>query len=684
MSETLQNVESSVATTSVLTCQPDAASLPVSQSIKNRYKITLIGTEGTGKTCFLAGLALTGFNTLGKTPFQLFPKDRETKRYLNGLAETLRSGSWLPPTGLTTLLDFTLVTTDTSSVMELLTIDYPGEDFRLAFNELSPDAMKHFTEHLLGSDVILLLVDAQDIARINDVSAQNVINDKLRAALAATWSLTKQENEKGTMLRAVDIGIIVTKSDLLAELKNAALRKGHGQKVTRRFVLEHLGHFDENLRKIARIRNIAYFPVSAVGETIVSTGDQNAAVLLPDKSNLQPYGYDSVFHWVADHPARAWTKWTVGIFLPLLALAAVILVVLYGGKQAIDRSEELRHQAILGDDNLSIAERLERAHYLAVKTDPMREQERRLLDEDLDRLEHRIGDAVDKKTLEEIRADLDRLEKAGAGGAKKQLDVLKDRIGKKLLQSDFQRVKDAFETKSAEFPALAGNFLEHYPAASQANDVKKMATQFGIDRMKQARHQLAQIAVRDTSQLQNKADRVNAFLKEFEKNLRPDEIRQMRLAAGLAKRFLEGAKYDAVVRQFGGINYKEDMILSISVGEMKFSVPSKSKLKDVNPYYQFSFEWKSGAPVKLDLQAYAGVIMGGLETVASEKSDAADAVRLLNGRIVLTESKTHYDWSKYKSPGGYYVDCFIEGITEEEWKAFDDYIKPGNVWGEKP
>jgi|GEM_PF-2141075 len=688
MSTTVQNTDSHQNTG--LAGKIPGSSKPMQQP-KNVYKVTLVGTEGTGKTCFFAGLALEGFNTLEKTPFLVFPETTETRLSMNSLAETLRRGYWPPATVMTVLLDFSVVNNITGSSLRLLTIDYPGEDFRHAYNELSPGSMKIFSEHLKDSDVVLLLVDANDIRMVHDEASRNVINNKLRAELAAVWELVAPTaDDPRSPERTIDLGIVITKSDQIKSLKTAVKRK-MGSKVAKWFILKNLGQFDENLRRVANIGKIGYFPVSSVGETMEAEEGADGAPL-PDPDSLKPFGYDAIFQWIAKRSNRSSKRsrghyWFFAYFLPFVLLMGLLGGLLYLGKKAADSYEETRITKIFQDDYLSSTEKLEYGRSPFSNTPKMQQARNQMIDDELNRLRNRVDEALDSQTLQEIREEIFNFEKTGAGVDKHELNLLKQQIAGKLMENDFQRIKQAFELKSSQFFELASTFLENYPDTPRADEVKKMFDAYDLDHLNQAKRRIMEVIVRDASQLVKKAELIHSFLEEFEKKLKPEEVEQMRRATALAKKFAEGSSYRVTLKQYGGFAYQEDQIMKITIGNRPSIVfPSESKVKDFNPDKTFEFEWKSGDAIHLELQAYAGIFYGGLETVASEKSSAPDAIRLLSERRSLNPWRESWDWSlpKYMAPGGFFVDFVLEGITPEDWNAFESYIKPGNAWKVEP
>jgi hypothetical protein len=117
---------------------------------------------------------------------------------------------------------------------------------------------------------------------------------------------------------------------------------------------------------------------------------------------------------------------------------------------------------------------------------------------------------------------------------------------------------------------------------------------------------------------------------------------------------------------------------------------SDQPVKDVNWGQEFSFHWRSGDKILIEIQSPNGVVLGwrDYERAASIESSGVDAIKLLNGRTTLVpattksvpRSRLDWDTAKRVSPGGYFVECTIQEITSQQWHAFENYIKPGTKW----
>lgn len=646
---------------------------------KHSYKITLAGTPATGKTCFLAGLAHLGLNPIHGSGFQLFPCDARTKTYLNDLKTTLENGSWIPATGISTLLDFIWFDTKTGSELQILTPDYPGEDFQKAFKKLDPEMRELFSRHLFDSEVILLFLDANEIFHAKTPEQKRNISEKLHTHLTAMREV--RENSKSSFHhffslphKKVDIAILLSKSDTIMELRAASSESDHGSAVAEKFVLEHLGNFVENFKNLFKIRKVRFFPVSAVGAADEKTNRF-------DGGNLHPYGYDAVFQWVARRPKRIF-RWRSLLCGTVLVILALLLSGIYGAKKSHDTFREDVVMDFLDDPNVTLLEKLAQSEASTFSDSKnVRQKQTELLNDRLDEIDRRMENAG-QQTLVEIRNELSEIEKTEAAGAEDRLKRTKDAIDKKLYEIDFHLVRDSFDRRSQEFRNQANEFLRNHATKPYSDDVRKMIDQFDRDHMTQSRRGINQAGDANRAQIQRKCERINAYVEEYRTKITPLEIKRMNLATDLAKTFLGRKKYHLKLKQFGGFAYPEDIVLEIKIKNQTITVPSNGKVLEVNSDNYYDFQWKIDDPVEVQLKAYGGRLFGGLETVASCKSAEMDAIAILQGQTSLNPWKVSWDWSqaKYMSSKGYFVDCEIHEISAEQWKAFREFIKPGDYW----
>ena len=658
----------------------------------NTYNVSLLGTEGTGKSCFLAGLYCIGSDPL-KGTFTVSPKmdDPIGKQYLADVVDKLSSGKFPSGTHTTTFLEFEVQLGNTA--MCIKTMDYPGEDFREGITKSTPqEKIAEFAEHLLQSDIIILLVAPNDIpAEAENSEKRKKIIDSINANLQAAREVLQKQKRKNKELKYADVCIAVGKFDKLPEFAKAKQAGDGGQQIAKHFFQTHWANFAKTLAKNTGIplREISYFPISAVGNTVQTedSTSRDGDGLEPDKDNLVPFGYKELFQWIADRKNRlAWVKFVAKCTVASFIFFAVLFIsiVYFAGMTVIDNEQEKQQLTMLNRSDISVVQKLEGT--AVPVSDKVIVQRNEVLDAELNRLENEIEKSNSSATLISFRGNVEEIDKVYDGDRNINIENLLKTITEKLCENEFQIVKDSHEKKRSTFNEDANAFLKNHPNDSKADEVRKMLAEKETQDIKDERLRIKSIAVSDLGSLRGKRDAIVNFLEIYRSKLTQADVETMQRAADLAKRFCEQHRYAITLKQYGGFARQEDIQGLVYVdGNVQVLHVSKGKCKETNPGEEFTINWQCGQPIKLEIKAYAGMIVGGLEVVANKSDQSPAALKMLSQRTQLNpiiKSENGWDWSlpKFQSAGGYFMQCEIKEVSSADWKAFDTYIYPGSGW----
>jgi hypothetical protein len=283
---------------------------------------------------------------------------------------------------------------------------------------------------------------------------------------------------------------------------------------------------------------------------------------------------------------------------------------------------------------------------------------------------------------------VEEIDEAYDGDRNINIENLLKRINEKIIENDFQVVKDSCEKNRKTFPEEADAFLKNYPNVPQADDVRKMLAEKETQDAKDERLRIKNIVVSNAGSLQSKRDAVVKFLQEYGSKLTQADKDTMHRAADLAKKFCERHQYTITLKQYGGFVSARDIQGFISIdGNIAGSHQSKGKCQMANAGETFTISWQcEQQTVKLEIKTYAGTLKWDYETVASLSDKSPVALKMLAKRTILTPipkgESTGTDWSlsTYRSYGGYFMHCEIKEISEADWEAFETYILPGSGW----
>lgn len=624
-------------------------------------RVCLLGSEGAGKTCFLAGLAVFQEANRG-TSIEVRAFDPVTARYLEDLRLTLRRQSWPPPTSMTS--ELTVQVTIDGHAIDLVVIDYPGEDFRQALRLLDMDRVEALYRHCARAEAILLLVDPQADLLRKDGEERPMLVDRQMALLSAiSQAWTERQGGSSTATEPpLNLAVVLTKCDLTAAPKTS--------REAARFFRAGAASLDAKLRQ--RAEAIQYFTVSATGGTeLIAPAD---GVPLPAPAQvLAPDGYERLFRWIIRR--HRWQKrryWLKRLGLPAAAVATAIMA-LSLGVVFYNNHRRSRAAAALTDDGLTPLERIERTK--DIDDQQVNQDRAKLIQQQLDAIETDIAAAGDATELDDLLQRLERLSQADPGLSEGRIRDLKARVRERQEQLRFMRISAARDSTSANFHQMAQEYLGQHSSGTHAKQVKHWLEDDELQQAKLARAKIRQLAVVNAATLKSKSDRISEFLAEKPHGLSETEVEQMTRAAELARRFSEANRYKVTLKRSGGfLDARAQGIQVFIAGTLQNEFKHKDSSKSVTwpADTTLAVEWHCGQSIKVVLRDY----FLRDEDVATLTSDGSLALRILGSRSNFTRFA---DGWKDACPNAF-VDFVIDGVSDGDWQALEWYILPGDRW----
>ena len=174
-------------------------------------KITIIGTTGSGKTCYLAGMynEMSGFGKDGFTLCARNPSDDKSLTQKWGLIED--KNKWPPLTDNKETIEFKLAY-KYKSILEFDWLDYPGGILEDRNDALYSDFISHAGE----SACLLLIVDGETFnceSSDEEGYKDKVVRNLRRKLVHEVQELPRIADENGGFMPPV--GIVITKADLI-------------------------------------------------------------------------------------------------------------------------------------------------------------------------------------------------------------------------------------------------------------------------------------------------------------------------------------------------------------------------------------------------------------------------------------------------------------------------------------
>ncbi|OQB42918.1 MAG: hypothetical protein BWY09_00351 [Candidatus Hydrogenedentes bacterium ADurb.Bin179] len=239
-------------------------------------QICIIGSEGSGKSCLLAGLQILNDATLDSS-FDLHHNSK-SGRFFHQAADALRRGEW--PTGTTQEVIVETEVAFKGKQFLLKLIDYPGEVVRQVFGQYR-EQKSELLDVIQQAGFILLLIDGEkDFEAPEDRIKRTLYQERLNALIQVIRYRKRQPSYEH-----VRFAVLITKADSAPESIYAPEKARSYLQRLHPHLLNRLLKHDENLM---------VFGVSATGG--VTSGRDGKPI--PPKG-LQPQGYESIFDWMA-------------------------------------------------------------------------------------------------------------------------------------------------------------------------------------------------------------------------------------------------------------------------------------------------------------------------------------------------------------------------------------------------
>lgn len=628
-----------------------------------RYDLCILGSEASGKTCFIAGLAILGQVTGCEQFLVAAPESSESQEWLNSLARTLKSGVWPPASTGTRLYEFLLNYRGSHTRVSML--DYAGESFRRAYDSMAPESMERLREQLEQADTLLLLLDPNadlsvfgaPVADIDDLREQ-----RLSALYNSILSLAHVDIEKGERLRK-NVAVLVTKSDSLKKedraLTPAALVERHAPKLYK------------TLRD--SVVNLRCFHVSAIG------GSHPGAVSLPGPPQpVTPTGYQELFTWIAR--SRTWAETCERYRRPArrLALAAGVVVAAAAALLALGWHEGGRLD-ILRDPSRPEEDKIAASGGYLLREGEARDLVNRLVDTRLQRIATDIGEAQNANELDVLAlrlASLPRYKGHNRGDAVAEAYRALGNREQEILyllavnQTDLVERKRQAEEYRARYPqgvyaeeaARLVEEAEEGLAARQRLLIDKLP--YGSDRADWA------------AALRKKADAVDAYR---DKHGKPGERADMERAARLA-RALSAGERDLKVTIFGAQaladSYDSQVRITSDAAETPIATKSKS---DATPVWneEVLVKWRPGAALRVEWLKNWAYDSWSTGCIAFGEDKSMLSLGLLIGEADLRPGEKKDVIADNTAPR---IKLAVADFDEDDMRVLRAYIDPGEFW----
>lgn len=604
-------------------------------------RISLMGSEGSGKTCFFAGLSWLG-GAAQRSEFGLVGRDEASQAFVNELRETLARNELPQSTRKTDDLALDILYRGTRIGIDIE--NFAGEEFRAVGTELRSGSP--LFEKYLRSQYLVLFLDIE-----NDVD-RNVAENADR--LDAVLNLLSTE---AFCDRSRKLAIVLTKSDL---------RGFAGPKATSAAARDYLKARKPGLfEKIERLGyDKRFFFLAPIGRSTLSDGQP------PD-----PFGYEALFDWiVGDIRARRTASWIRRHRIPLVAAGvAILLAAGFGIGSHVQR--------ILADRRLvnpnATSEEIDRT----MESASQQAKDKRI-DKEIVDMEEKLPSVDSLSRLEGFQNRVAQLKGVGSAiidGRLSELDrQLREKREDLLLAQlrELERLGDIARCRET----IGRYYLDDLASKRRTDEVKDIGKRLDNREQGNKRAEIRSVVVesRRLDKLKSKCDLVDKF--DFPD---PATKRDAARAVAVGRLFLSCAPYHVEIKGASGLPSAHRTRLELSNLGPTFSQHTETThQKSRSPQWdtKVNFQWKPGDRIRIEWLWSSH--WGPSDTTIGKKDFSDPWTALLDalGGVALDPDTGAFHARLNGSTPRATIICSEFPEPSKDAQLFRLYIAPGTYW----
>lgn len=649
---------------------------------ENRQKVAIIGTSGSGKTCFIAAMRWLGERD-ADARFISVGANGDSKRYLDDLHEAIIQGGVPPGTPKEFRLDFSerYVADDGKDPVQ---IDFSVRDFK--GGELHDlDADSPLLQSWAECNLLMVLLDIEKVQK-QGVELQNNLRDLSAVLMRDEMDATGKR-----------LAIVITQAD-----KGGYSQKQHSVEDAEKFVKNNMPTFFERIRTCG-FNETKCFLLASIGLNPEEGTDGDMRV--PEVDGVRewrPFGYEKIFDWVCDFQLhdqreRMWANFRMKTkpFVAVLAVLAVGVVIWQG----VVVSRQHGAKGVYDSLNSSLEER-------AAATQKMSEENR------IGAIEERIKDYkvevesfCDERKLRDLFSDSRKF----FGKAKlseeqrNRVREIDSNVSERIEDFLHARIKDAMERReyNSASKLIAQYRDDQVIARKHQKDVNEYRDEIQDGILAEGKRAIATYSVGDAgniSRMRKKLDMISGF------NYPDKEDREAAQRAVLAMGKLMGGVFSIEQINASGLGEKRETYILIETGvapnkdlkqyaEDGEGLPVKTKIVDsVLPQWndermgdRRDLSWTPGQSIKVEWRRVCAQYWWGENYLGDSckasltyMNDWLGLLRILQPHAPMS----HVDYGNFKDDPAITIKCKEFPDAKKDLELIERYVYPGTYWTE--
>lgn len=643
-------------------------------SDEDRLKVAIIGTSGSGKTCFIAAMRWLG-ECGANARFISDGANGDSKNYLDDLHKKVNAGEVPPGTPKEFKLEFSeryaFSEGKPPSQIDFSLRDFKGGDLPAL------DADSPLLQSWTQCDLLMVLIDIENVQE-QGAELQNNLRDLSSVLMRKEMDASQKR-----------LAIVITQAD-----KGGFSVDRHSPEEAEGFLEENLPVFFERIKE-CRFKETKCFLLASIGlEPEIDADGKSRVPEVDGRREWHPFGYEELFDWICafqnkEASARFWA-WFWAKSRPYVAVLAVLAL---GG--VIWRGVVVNHQhnALLKYEGHSTLEEKAEATWKMGDADRIR-----VIEDRIDDYKSESKKTSDDRSLRRLLSDSKTFrEKARISEEQeKRFCEIDSRIRNRLEEILFEKIKCAKENGDGD-PArlLIGQYLTDLVISRKhLEEVKAYGNELAVGKRMEKKLEIASYdvgAAENTARMNEKLDKIRDFNYPNEQ-----EKKEARMAVEAMVRLMQGTfvitriraegldgDYETYVLIATGVSAKKDLKEYRDKGE---GVPVETAKVDSNcPQWNDErmrhnmLHWTPGQAIRVEWRIdrwYRDKCKASWSTMG----DWLGLLLILQPDVKLTSEDDDYftgEGPKIK------VTCKEFPDPVEDLKLIKRYVIPGTYWMEQ-
>ncbi len=617
----------------------DTTSRKTTPAVGQGLRLSLMGSEGSGKTCFFAGLAWLG-SAARQGNFGVIGRNEASQAFVNDLRDTLARNELPQSTRKTDDLALDILYKGARIGIDIE--NFAGEEFRAVGSELR-EGSPLFSRFVESRYLVLFLDIENDVDHVSQTNAE-----RLDAVLNLLSTETLCDGSR-------KLAVVLTKADL-----RGITRENATSSAASKYLQTHKPGLFEKIGKLGY--ETEFFFLAPIGRTSLADGQPPA-----------PFGFEALFSWlVNDLRDRRIIDWIRDHWLSITC--AAIVVVLVTGTLLFRHVRQKQAASVLAAENVPP---LEQKRAIEIAGQSAKDD---FIDKKIAAIEDNISSVESISELEDFQKSVSELKGKGSTIIESRLSELDGRLREKREDLHVKRILALEQENIAKCRDAISEYHHDIKTARRRElEIKQVSTRLDNADRNRKRDEIraANVVSGQLATLKSRCDLVAQYL--FPEQSSKKEADR---AVAIGRLFLANSPYHLEIKSAKGLSeaYRTRLELS-NLGPSTLQQEETTHQKSQNPQWnkKVGLRWKPADRIKVEWLWSSH--WGPNDTIIGIRvfEDPWTALIDILGGVHLTPETGPFHANLNDTPQVTII-CAEFPNPAEDLRVFKKYIVPGTYW----